>query len=381
MTSSTGSRMRRLRKRRVSGLLLGALSGLLLLFAVQTPAASALTYGPVSLPKDESAHVDAGMEWWYFTGHLTGKDVFGKSHAYGFESMVVRNDGLATAPAAVIYNVNFAISDLTRGTYKGTKEIYSIQPDVVPPGGGYNFTVGTVHMDGKNGVNHVSGGFPDLSYSFGGLTLSQSTPAALHGNSGVIGYGPFGQSGYYSQTNLKASGVLFDHGVAVNVTGTAWQDHQWGNWNPGEGGWEWFSLQLSNNTQYMLYFIRDKNNNYVQTVGTLVRPDGSTTNLPAAQLSQTALGTWTSPHTGITYPHGWKVDIPGGSLTVTPQLADQEVWSDLVPVGQYWEGTSSVSGTINGQSVTGLGYAEVIPYIDMPGKGYVWDSVKEALGL
>jgi predicted secreted hydrolase len=365
----------------VSGPVLAALSGLLLLFTVQAPAASALTLGPVSLPGDESAHVDAGMEWWYFTGHLSGKDVFGKSHSYGFESMVVRNDGLATAPVATIYNINFAITDLTRGSYQGTKDIYSIQPDVIPSGGGFSFNIGSVHMDGKNGVNHISGGFPDLNYTFGGLTLSQSTPAALHGNKGIIDYGPFGQSGYYSETNLQASGVLFDHGVAVNVTGTAWQDHQWGNWHPGEGGWEWYSLQLSNNTQYMLYFIRDKNNNYVQTIGTLVNADGTTTNLPPSQLSHSALGTWTSPHTNITYPQGSTVNVPGGTLTVTPQFPDQEVWSTLVPVGQYWEGTSTVTGTINGQSVTGLGYAEVIPYIDMPGKGYVWDSVKKALGL
>ena len=45
----------------------------------------------------------------------------------------------------------------------------------------------------------------------------------------------------------------------MTVTGTAWLDHQWGNWTPGQGGWEWYSLQLSNNTQYMLYFIRDVN--------------------------------------------------------------------------------------------------------------------------
>jgi predicted secreted hydrolase len=372
-----GVRKRRLRK--TAALVLAAAASLLLI-AVQAPAASATT-PPVSLPADESPHPSAGMEWWYFTGHLTGKDIFGGSHSYGFETMVTRNDGLNTAPSSVIYNVNMSVTDLTRGTFKETRDIYSIQNDNVPAGGGFSFDVGGVHMDGKNNVNHISGGFSDLSYVYGGLTLSQSTPAALHGTQGVIPYGPFGESAYYSETNLGVSGTLFDHGLLVNVTGKAWMDHQWGNWNPGAGGWEWFSIQLANNTQYMLYFIRDANGNYVQTLGTLVNADGSTVSLPASQLDHTALGSWTSPHTGITYPQNWNITVPGGTLNVAVQFPDQEVYSNLVTVGQYWEGTSTVSGTVNGQAVTGQAYSEVIPYIAMPGHGYVSQQVKTLLGI
>ncbi|ONH24205.1 carotenoid 1,2-hydratase [Pseudofrankia asymbiotica] len=379
--SSLGSRARRARFRKLAAAVLATVAGSLVLFTAGAPPASAITYHPVSLPADESPHVDAGMEWWYVTGHLSGKDLLGKSHSYGFETMINRNNGLSTAPALTIYNANFAIADLTRGTYKSTKEIYSLQPDVVPAGGGYNFTVGSVHMDGKNRVNHFSGGFPDLSYTFGNMTASQSTPAALHGDAGIIPYGPFGQSGYYSQTNLKVSGTLFDHGMPVQVTGTGWMDHQWGDWTSKRGGWEWYSIQLSNNTQYMLYFIRDANGNYVQTIGTLVQPNGSTTNLPPAQLGRATTGTWTSPNTNITYPIKSTVTVPGGTLSVTPQLPDQEVWSGLITVGQYWEGTATVSGTVNGQAVTGMAYAEVIPDIEMPGHGYVWQSVLDLLGL
>ncbi|WP_311983613.1 lipocalin-like domain-containing protein [Parafrankia sp. CH37] len=112
MTSTKGFRARP-RFRRLAALVLGTAASLAL-SAVHAPVASAAT-PPVVLPADESAHPDAGMEWWYFTGHLTGKDVFGKSHSYGFETMVVRNDGLDTAPTGVIYNVNMSVTDLTRG--------------------------------------------------------------------------------------------------------------------------------------------------------------------------------------------------------------------------------------------------------------------------
>lgn len=161
------------------------------------------------------------MEWWYFTGHLQGKDIFGKSHEYGFEMTMIRMDALGTEPVSAIWNGHIAISDITRQTFKQDEATYSLQPDVVPAGGGFNNTVGLYHMDGKNGVNHLSGGFADLGYAGINLTLRQTQPAVLHGNAGVIPYAPFGQSGYYSQTNLKASGTLLDHGVLVNVTGTA----------------------------------------------------------------------------------------------------------------------------------------------------------------
>ncbi|WP_308301207.1 lipocalin family protein [Frankia sp. Mgl5] len=353
----------------------------LLLLAVGAPGASAVTLGPVSLPGDEAPHRDASMEWWYFTGHLQGKDIFGKSHEYGFEMTMIRMDALGTEPVTAIWNGHLAISDITRQTLKQDEATYALLPDVVPAGGGFNNTVGLYHMDGKNGVNHLSGGFADLSYAGINLTLRQTQPAALHGNAGVIPYGPFGQSGYYSQTNLKASGTLLDHGVPVNVTGTAWQDHQWGDFTAGPGGWEWFSIQLDDNTQYMLYFIHNANNQLVETVGTRVNADGTTTNLAPGTISSTPLGSWTSPHTGITYQQKWSINVPGGSLTITPQLADQELYNPLVPQGSYWEGTSTVTGTINGANITGKAYAELTPSITLPTRGSVWQGILDALNL
>jgi hypothetical protein len=42
------------------------------------------------------------------------------------------------------------------------------------------------------------------------------------------------------------------------VSGQSWMDHQWGAFNFASGaGWDWFSIQLSNGQQYMLYFVRD----------------------------------------------------------------------------------------------------------------------------
>jgi len=204
-------------------------------------------------------------------------------------------------------------------------------------------------MNGVNGNYKISGGFADLSYSGINLNLSQSEPLALHGGDGIMPYAMFGETGYYSATKLDVSGFLFDHGVPVLITdGIAWHDHQWGDWAPGVGGWEWFSIQLDNDTDYMLYFLHDENWQPAEAHGTLVDPDGSTTDLDPASIGYTVHDYWTSPHTGNTYQIGWTVEVPGGTLTVTPQIVDQEMWHpiELLSMMWYWEGTCTVTGTI-----------------------------------
>lgn len=314
----------------------------------------------VVFPQDEGPHPDIPIEWWYFTGHLEGKDLFGRTHLYGFEVMINRSDALGTEPKAALYNAHLAITDITRGKFKARELVFGIQKDVVLPDGGFAITVGNkIHIDGKNGVNHItSRGFADFSYRRIDFTLAQSEPAALHGDGGIIPYGEFGESYYYSQTKLNVSGSLIDHGIPVRVTGIAWMDHQWGTWEGGQGGWEWFSIQLDNNTEYMLYFIHNGDYEIIEKVGTLVNADGTTTNLDPDLMANSPLGTWTSPDTGTTYQMDWKVSVPGGTLTITSELEEQEVWNPFISVINYWEGSCAVTGTINGQPVTGQAYTE-----------------------
>jgi predicted secreted hydrolase len=349
------------RKRRLTVLALVLAGVFSLTLASLAPVARAST--AVSLPQDEGPHPSSWTEWWYFTGHLTGTDIFGQSHSYGFELVFVRSDLLDLEPVAALYNGQFAITDLTRGTFDQDTLNDTLQPDNVLPQGGYNNTINTWNMHGINGVNHISAF--DANYAIN-LQLDQSAPAALHGDGGVIPYGPFGTSDYYSETNLQVTGTVIDHGVPVSVTGTGWQDHQWGDFT-GPGGWTWFALQLSNGTQYMLYFITDPDGTLAQVVATLVNANGTTEAIAPDEVSQTPLGSWTSPSTGITYPQNWQVTVPGGQLTVTALLPDQEVTN--LSVQDYWEGDSSVTGTIGGQPVTGQSYVEVQPTFTVPQPG------------
>ncbi|MGW0876540.1 lipocalin family protein [Streptomyces sp. NPDC002740] len=83
--------------------------------------------------------------------------------------------------------------------------------------------------------------------------------------------------------------------------------------------------------------------------------------LPQGAEGATDTGSWTSPATGITYGSGWEVTVPGGHLTVTPNLVDQEL-NLLSTVGAvHWEGSVGVRGEIAGSPVTGIGDTEIHP--------------------
>src|SRR5689334_6034023 len=160
------------------------------------------------------------------------------------------------------------------------------------------------------------------------LQLTTRKPPALHDGDGYIAYGDGTASYYYSRTDLAARGMLEADGKSIPVTGTAWMDHQWGNFRTfATGGWDWFALDLNDDRQIMLYLIRNQQGAVTLVDGTIVAPDGRVTTLGASDFSVRALGSWTSPTTGTTYPAGWSIDIPAEriQLTVAPTMPDQEL--------------------------------------------------------
>jgi len=152
----------------------------------------------------------------------------------------------------------------------------------------------------------------------------------------------------------------------VPVSGVAWMDHQWGNFVVGAvGGWDWYSVQLDDLTELMLYVLRAPTGETTAVYGTQVLADGSTLDLAADSVRAEATGSWTSPHTSGVYPSGWQLTLPGGErLELRPQLQDQELYFPRAG-GQgsgagalaYWEGAVTVTG-----DRTGVGYVELTGY-------------------
>ncbi len=128
-----------------------------------------------------------------------------------------------------------------------------------------------------------------------------------------------------------------------------------------QSGWDWFSLQLSNDAELMAFRLRhnhDANKDFYS--GTYVTPSGETVDLADGTIRMQALDHWTSERTGVRYPVSWRIEIPELALALTtePWLEDQE----LVHSFRYWEGAVRVSGEHGGAPVEGRGYVELAGY-------------------
>ena len=142
-------------------------------------------------------------------------------------------------------------------------------------------------------------------------------------------------------------------------------DHQWGDFATyQDGGWDWFSIQLDDNTDVMLYLIRDGSGETLRVDGSIVAPDGVLTTLWEGDFEVEAVGKWTSPATGTTYPQSWSIEIPGHNLALSlaPSLPDQELDTRATTGVIYWEGEVVVAGTHRGHPVSGYGYVKLTGY-------------------
>ena len=118
----------------------------------------------------------------------------------------------------------------------------------------------------------------------------------------------------------------------------------------------------------MLYQLRRKSGGIDSfSSGTLVSADKRTHHIKLQDFSITPLSQWISKKSGITYPAGWKLELPGSAiqLILLPDLSDQELYNLRSISASYWEGSVSVKGMVRGKLVKGKGYVELVGY----GKG------------
>jgi predicted secreted hydrolase len=314
---------------------------------------------PIHFPQDEGAHNDL-TEWWYYTGHLEGSDTSGNTHQYGFE-LVIFQAQRSTLPT--VYPAHFAISDITRDEFHyNQRRVSRIAADTagthVPAG--IDLYVGDWSIQGLNGHDHLAAEMQDYAIN---LDLAGQKPAVLHNGNGVIAMGLAGLSYYYSRTHMDVQGTIMDHNQPVQVTGLAWMDHQWGNFLlQGDDGWDWYSIQLSNDTEMMLYFLRDASGKIISYMS-YTDPSGKNNIISPTLVHSTVLGTWKSQTTGISYASGWRLDVNDpqlqASLTLKTLLNNQELVVTESTGSIYWEGAVAIEGQSNGQAVNGQGYVEL----------------------
>ncbi|MBO0779927.1 MAG: hypothetical protein J2P37_13980 [Ktedonobacteraceae bacterium] len=317
---------------------------------------------PVHFPQDEGAHNNL-TEWWYYTGHLEARDANGQARRYGFELVVFQ---ILRSNLPPVYISHFAISDITRSQFHYDQR-RAIEPTPTPDGNstkGIDVHVGDWSIQGLNGQDHLVAAMQDYAID---LRLSDLKQPVLHNGNGLITYGLAGFSYYYSRTHMNISGSLTDHGQQLTISGLAWMDHQWGDFlTLGGSGWDWYSIQLDNHTELMLYFIRNDAGQVISTYAGYIDARGNDHLVNAQSLVVRTLGRWRSPVTGISYPSGWHVTINDpqiqATLTLTPQLKNQELVTQQSTGNIYWEGAVTIEGKSGGTSLSGQGYVELTGY-------------------
>lgn len=318
---------------------------------------------PIRFPRDEAPHRDL-TEWWYYTGHLNAVTSGGAPLRYGFELVFFQSLRSDYPP---IYTAHFAISDVTGDQFHYDQRRLS-EPGALIAGScslsGFAVSIHDWSARGLNGHDHLRASMAGYSID---LELDAREPPVLHNGNGLITAGLAGFSYYYSRPRMAVSGTLLDHGQRLPVRGQAWMDHQWGNFlTLGGGGWDWLSIQLRDGSELMLYVIRSAGGQVLSTYVSYIESDGRSLLLPGSVLRIRVLGRWRSPMTGILYPSGWQVEVRAhelhASLTLWPELKDQELVVTQSTGNVYWEGTVSIRGWSAGQSVQGEGYVELTGY-------------------
>ncbi|HLM56502.1 MAG TPA: lipocalin family protein [Pyrinomonadaceae bacterium] len=328
----------------------------------------------VELPRDLYAHERAQTEWWYYTGHALTEG----GRRFGFELVFFQRrtdlDRFGVVPLRLIANplylAHFAVTDESRKSfrYEHRKSANGVfDPPAHAGTQSYRLRLGDWRAREAHGLHLLRatlGG--DLVFD---AALKPSKPAVLNGREGVgVSFKDHGEaSRYFSYTRMEAEGEMTWGGETERFRGAAWMDREFGTWKTTDGqrGWDWFSIQFSDDTELMVYHIRDREDRPSPfSSGTFVDAGGRATHLSRDDFSLEPTGRWVSPHTGAAYPSGWRLRVPrfGVDVSVTPSLKDQELDTRGTTMIVYWEGSCEVSGASGGSSVEGRAYAELVGY-------------------
>jgi predicted secreted hydrolase len=318
-------------------------------------------------PRDHGSHDEYRTEWWYYTGQLRTE----RGKRFGFEltffRVGVNPPGNADATSWDLHNIamaHFAITDIDAQKFRYYEKLNRQSPFTAGSAAGALdvFNEGWSARTLPDGSWRLTAAAGNDSVDF---VLRSRKPPAVHGENGVSvkAEGPGYASHYYSMTRLEVTGAI----NGQKCRGTAWMDHEFGSSNLRENqqGWDWFSVQLDNDSELMLYQIRHRDGTAdVASSGSLITSDGSVIHIRHDQMQIAPAGSWKSPASGATYPMGWRITLPSFriALTVRPLMRNQELVTKGSTGITYWEGAVDVAGSFDSVSVSGAGYVEMTGY-------------------
>lgn len=315
----------------------------------------------LDFPDDFYYRRDFRVQWWYFTGHLRD----GKGREYGYELTffvvgVQKREYESRFGVDNIYISHFAVSDVNNDAFHYTEKADS---------GAYGFAGADSHsLKVWNGANTLEGTTKKMRLAARSkqvsidLMLIPDKPVVLNGEEGYSrksGESPLIASYYFSYTRLATRGTLTIGAKTYAVDGESWFDREMSSRGlaRNETGWDWFSVQLDDGREIMLYLLRRRDGSVDPfSSGTLVFSDGGYRHLSLKDFRVAVLDHYRSAKTGIRYPSKWRIVIPGEGikLVVVPLMEDQELTGTPATGPAYWEGTCKVEGTEKGRAYVEL---------------------------
>jgi predicted secreted hydrolase len=333
-----------------------------------------------SFPRDHWAHRGYHMEWWYFTGHIEAVNEPGRLFGYQFTVFRIglTPDRSALAPEWAPTDLlmgHAAISDPSTKEHRFADLIYRENAMLCgfrdPPDEIIAWSIAPQGTSGCWLLRWNGEGFDfemkddEHAMAFR-LSTRPSKPLVFQGSNGYVrkGGGKTAASQYYSFTRLLTKGTLTLDGKTWKMRGTSWMDKEFGSSQLTEQqvGWDWFSMQLDDGRDLMLYLLRRKDGTVDYCNGTLVEADGRAHYLKVSEWSVRPTDFWTSTVTKVMYPMRWTVDLPaeGFCFEIVPEFTGQENVSRIELSPSYWEGGVHVLGP--GGKPAGRGYVELIGY-------------------
>ena len=319
-------------------------------------------YKAIKFPEDESFH-DYIIEWWYFNGHLKDAD----SNEYSFMNCLFQVDVkkvkipfLSKIPLKTSYFSHSLITDLNN------KKFYSrIAPFSMISDDSFSkplLYINYLNPEVKNGyVNCVIEKIDELKYRLKNedvdLILTSTKKPILEGGKGYLDLHSK-TTYYYSLTNLKTEGRIKIKNKWINVTGKSWMDHQWANAEYSLDRWDWFSVQLDNDTEMVCCLYDDgKVKTYFADISYADNRQEHYQEVEITPLNKR----WTSPKSKAIYPLAWRIKIPEKNieLNLTAKVASQEMLFGSI---NYWEGPLGVEGNFGEEKVGGVGFMELVGY-------------------
>jgi predicted secreted hydrolase len=338
---------------------------------VSTPVGFQRAEAPLdwNFPKDFGPHPDYQTEWWYYTGNLESD----QGDRFGYQLTIFRRalqptedrtDRESTWATEQIYMGHFALSDQRAGQHHAFERFSRGAAGLA----GAQSEPYRVWLEDWQVSQSAAGEYQLIAEQDGiklDLMLKDLKGPILHGDQGYSQKGPDqgNASHYYSQTRMQTSGSIQTNTGSYQVNGLSWKDHEFSTsaLSSGQVGWDWFSIQLDDGSELMVFQIRREDGSIdPYSSGTLIDPSGEVVSLAQVDFEIQVEDSWSSPKSGAKYPSQWWVIVPkvGLELQIRPILADQEMKVSYT----YWEGAVDVQGTLDGNDVSGSGYVEMTGY-------------------